>query len=218
MQPDMLYVGEKPLDPQIVEVWPDAERSSFTLFEDDGVSFDYEKGEYCETEYQAQKAGDGAAITIGARQCAGQYAPQARNYLFRVRSDMDPGSVYLGGTELEKKASESALHSSQSGWFYTDRTVLVRFPDTGERMLLGIREPVAVQRLKTAGVPAVTRTMVGMSKGLSINLKEFGNHIKQVSVYDYNGSLVYQTVTKNRNLTVPGTAGSVYIVRVKILD
>ena len=67
MMPEMNYVGEKPIDPLIVEVYPQG-TSNFRLYEDDGISYNYEKGDYCTTEYRAVQRAGSVAIDIGARE------------------------------------------------------------------------------------------------------------------------------------------------------
>jgi alpha-glucosidase (family GH31 glycosyl hydrolase) len=138
MMPDMNYVGEKPIDPLIVDVYPQGS-SEFTLFEDDGISFNYEKGDYCETRYENT---GGKAIIINARNSPGQYSPPARSYLFKVHYGSDPKSIYLNSTALSKKASEAKLLTSKNGWYYSNGLVEVVFADNGALMRLGLGKPV----------------------------------------------------------------------------
>jgi hypothetical protein len=137
MMPDMNYVGEKPIDPLIVDVYPEG-TSTFTLYEDDGISFDYEKGAYCTTDYQAVQHAGGVSIDIGARKSPGAYVPPQRHYLLKVHTGSDPGKVYLAGTALEQEPSEQALSASAGGWFYADGIARIRFADSGQRMRLGL--------------------------------------------------------------------------------
>lgn len=138
MMPYMNYVGEKPIDPLIIDIYGHGS-TEFTLFEDDGESFDYEKGEYCETKYENN---GGTEIIINARNCPGSYVPTERSYLFRVHHDGDPGNVFLGSMALEKKSSQAGLDAARSGWYYSGGVIQVKFPDSGERMLLRISQPL----------------------------------------------------------------------------
>jgi alpha-glucosidase (family GH31 glycosyl hydrolase) len=137
MMPDMKYVGEKPIDPLMVDVYPEG-TSTFTLYEDDGISYDYEKGEYCTTEYQAVQRAGSVTLDIGTRKAPGAYVPPQRHYLFRVHTGSDPGKVYLDGTALEKQTLERALSASAGGWYYADGVAQIRFADSGKRMRLGL--------------------------------------------------------------------------------
>ncbi len=51
MQPPMIYTGEKPVDPLIVNVWPLAPGSSrsYSLYEDSGVATEYQHGVFART-------------------------------------------------------------------------------------------------------------------------------------------------------------------------
>lgn len=52
MQRDMNFVGEYPLDTLIVRVYPDG-KSSFTMSDDDGISYDFERGAIARTTFQS---------------------------------------------------------------------------------------------------------------------------------------------------------------------
>lgn len=49
MQPDMQYFGEKPIDPVTLDIYL-AGNSAYKLYEDDGKSLNYQKGEFALTE------------------------------------------------------------------------------------------------------------------------------------------------------------------------
>jgi alpha-glucosidase (family GH31 glycosyl hydrolase) len=51
MGPAMQYVGEKPLEPLSLHLFP-GEKAEFTLYEDDGISLDYTDGKFATTRYQ----------------------------------------------------------------------------------------------------------------------------------------------------------------------
>lgn len=169
MMPDMNYVGEKPLDPLIVDVYPEG-TSTFTLYEDDGISCDYEKGEYCTTEYRALKRPDGVTLDIGARKAPGAYVPARRHYLFKVHTRSDPGNVYLDGTALEKQTSGRAVSDFLAGWHYADGVAQISFSDTGKRMRLGLGTWVT-----SSGAPAPRE---------GVKPKEARNIPKEIRAYD----------------------------------
>jgi hypothetical protein len=94
----------------------------------------------------------------------------------------------------------------------------VKFADNGATMRLGLSEPVSVRGLEASGLPPVMMTIVIMADEINIDLAAFGNSTKRVTVHDYRGALVQQTVTQNKSVpVVGGNTGSVYIVRVEIL-
>jgi alpha-glucosidase (family GH31 glycosyl hydrolase) len=133
MMPDMNFVGEKPVNPLIVDVYPEG-TSSFTLYEDDGVTFNYEKGDYCETLYQVTGNNKNVIINIRARKAPGAYTPPSRHYLFRVHNGADPVKVKKDGKVLARMKSEAGLRSSTDSWYFSDSITQVRFTDTGKDM------------------------------------------------------------------------------------
>lgn len=77
---------EAPLDPLVVDVYPDATGlARGTLYEDDGVSHRHESGEWCRTELRAHRDGSAASIVRGERD--GAYRPAARVIEVRVHAD-----------------------------------------------------------------------------------------------------------------------------------
>ena len=67
MQPAMLYTGQKAVDPLIVTVWPLASgsTSSYSLYEDSGVSVQYQRGVIARTPIRATEKGDTLRVEIG---------------------------------------------------------------------------------------------------------------------------------------------------------
>lgn len=64
-------------------VVPDGKPASFTLYEDDGITFDYEKGVFRETKVTAVAQGDTVTVTIGKP--LGSYRTLKRSFNIRVR-------------------------------------------------------------------------------------------------------------------------------------
>jgi len=62
--PDLQYIGAKPSDPVTLQVFEGAD-GSFTLYEDQGLTFDYEKGAFTEIPIAWNEASK--TLTIGAR-------------------------------------------------------------------------------------------------------------------------------------------------------
>lgn len=94
--PDLSYTAERPTDPLVLDVYPGD--GAFTLYEDDGLTFAYEQGQFCTTSYQARHAAEQLTLTIGQRQ--GAYVPPSRQVVLRVHAVDDrvvqehPGAAY----------------------------------------------------------------------------------------------------------------------------
>jgi alpha-D-xyloside xylohydrolase len=63
--PELQYTGEKPADPLTVYVYSGA-NGSFTLYEDQGATYDYERGAYAEIPLRWNDAS--GTLTVGRRQ------------------------------------------------------------------------------------------------------------------------------------------------------
>jgi alpha-glucosidase len=83
MGPELRYADEKPLDALTLRVFPG--EGEFALYEDDGHSLAYERGEWCVTRFKLERAGEGWTLRMrregarreGARR-EGAYAPHQR--------------------------------------------------------------------------------------------------------------------------------------------
>ncbi len=77
--PEMQYVGQKLCDPTVLYVYAGAD-GKFTLYEDQGSTFDYEKGAFSEILIRWDDKSD--ALTIGDR--SGDFNGMLRHRTFRV--------------------------------------------------------------------------------------------------------------------------------------
>jgi alpha-D-xyloside xylohydrolase len=79
MGPELQHTGEKPADPLTLWVYQGAD-ASFELYEDDGVSYGYEKGAFATVPLRWDEAS--RTLTVGAR--AGSYPGMAASRELRV--------------------------------------------------------------------------------------------------------------------------------------
>jgi alpha-D-xyloside xylohydrolase len=85
--PDVQYVGEKPDAPLTLHVFEGAD-GSFTLYEDQGTTFDYEKGAFSEIPIAWDEATK--TLTVGARHGSFAGMPQHRSFQIVVTSKTVP--------------------------------------------------------------------------------------------------------------------------------
>lgn len=78
--PIMQYTDERPLDRLTLRIWPG--KGEFTLYEDDGNSFEYKTGCWATTTYRVRPEKENIIVEIGARQ--GQYSPASRQVIVQV--------------------------------------------------------------------------------------------------------------------------------------
>lgn len=74
-------------------------KSEYTLYEDDGVTFDYEGGARTETKFTMVDDGKGFTLTVGARNGAFNGMTENRTYTAKVRLEKAPLSVKVDGEE-----------------------------------------------------------------------------------------------------------------------
>lgn len=96
MQKPMQYVGESAVDTLILKVYPD-NQSSYTLFEDDGISFDYEKGSTASTKFTCDQ--NEGQIDFVICRTTGSYIgmPSNRVYELELAIKENPHSVLING-------------------------------------------------------------------------------------------------------------------------
>ncbi len=142
MGPDMDYADEKPLDPLTLDIYP-AGTSSYTLYEDDGVSRRYiTENAYTTTTYTCSVSGNEISFRIGARENgnAAVYTPEARSYNLKFNHIGGVNGVSLGGKQLGGASSLQAYNAASEGYYYDDTAdiLYVKVGDTGEEMLVKV--------------------------------------------------------------------------------
>jgi alpha-glucosidase len=172
----MLWSDQHPIDPLWLDVYPSAQESSFTLYEDEGDGFGYEQGVYSRVQYRVQQTATGARLIADKRQ--GTYAAAPRGLLVRVRRvDHGPGAVTMDGVSLAPHADEGALKAAGKGWWYDarDLSLWIAHPEQDGFVLEAsydtsipeLRPPVQVELEVTvpAGTLAVPPVHVATSAG-----------------------------------------------------
>lgn len=95
--PDMKFTGEKPLSPVSFAIYPDENgQASTTLYEDDGVTPDYQRGVFRRTPVNVARSGRGYVVNIG--QPVGSYQTPKRNFSFQIKThdELNRTVVFVG--------------------------------------------------------------------------------------------------------------------------
>lgn len=91
---------EKGWSPEVgLLVYP-AARSSFTLYEDDGESLGYRKGQFARTVLTCETSGRSVRLSIGGRQGAYAGMPATRQFTATIHLPARPKTVALDGTAV----------------------------------------------------------------------------------------------------------------------
>jgi alpha-glucosidase len=80
MAPVMQYVDERPLDQLTLRVWNGT--GEWTLYEDDGHTFEYKTGAFSTTTYRVRSEGQQTIVEIGERE--GNWTPPGREVLVEL--------------------------------------------------------------------------------------------------------------------------------------
>ncbi len=120
MAPPMLWTGEKPLSPLIVNVFPlkDGQRSEYTLYEDSGSTYAYTADQAARTALTARQGGDTLTVTIAAVQGTYPGMPEKRSYQLRLPADWPPAQVTVNGASMPYQAD-----AKQIGWRFEGGTL-----------------------------------------------------------------------------------------------
>ncbi|CAG0972635.1 partial Alpha-xylosidase BoGH31A, partial [Anaerolineae bacterium] len=126
----MQHTGEQPIDPLTLTVYPLRANGTSTqsYYEDDGISFDFQKGVLLRRTHAQQRIGPRLIIDIGAAE--GSYLPPTRTLAIRiVDADKPPTAVHINGTVVGQLAAVPV--PGVAGWAYdaSAREITVRCTD-----------------------------------------------------------------------------------------
>jgi alpha-glucosidase len=130
MQPPMRYTGEKPVDPLILTIWPwersfDGPRSrtsSYSVYEDSGVSVEYQRGVFARTPVKATQTLTNLKFEIGPVEGSYPGMLKSRAYELRLPADWPPSEVRINGAVLKQ------ARGNEKGWSYEGNTLTTVIP------------------------------------------------------------------------------------------
>lgn len=120
--------ADQPADYRSLDVYCGS-AARFTLYDDDGTSFAFERGVYRETSLTCTP---GVTTTIGIARTGGSWTtPSVRQWRVHLhRIETEPPAVRVDGTALPRVATEADLDAVAAAWTYTsDQRVVVRIAD-----------------------------------------------------------------------------------------
>ncbi len=92
------YVGERPVSEVALDVFPSQRPAEFNYYDDDSVSYRYEKAEYFEQKISARQSGDHTELHFS--DATGTFKPALRQYIVKVHARAR--AVVLNGRPLSK--------------------------------------------------------------------------------------------------------------------
>jgi alpha-glucosidase (family GH31 glycosyl hydrolase) len=126
MGPVTACVDQEPLEVIRLDIYP-AGKSQYSLYEDDGRTYDYLKGAFATTEVKVNEPRDGINVIVGPRRGSYRDMPKRRAYLMSVHTAYHPVDVLLYGLELRESRSlrELVSNSQLRGWYYDEQQQVV---------------------------------------------------------------------------------------------
>ncbi len=117
MYPDMLYDGQKPKDVLTLDLYPEGE-STYTLYEDDGNTRQYQQGAFSTQQVRMRAAG--ADVRVDLEPVAGSYADQLprRGHALRMLAARRPAVVTANGSALAGHPTRAAYDAATDGWWF----------------------------------------------------------------------------------------------------
>lgn len=103
------YVGEKPVTNMYVDIFPDAQKTSFNYYDDDGATYKYEKGEYFKQTISAQDKTSSVQVDLSDK--TGSFTPNTKYYILKIHN-RNSSDVKSNNTSLKTKTSYSELLNS----------------------------------------------------------------------------------------------------------
>jgi len=113
MGPVVQHTGERPLDEVTLLIYPEG-ASRFVLYEDDGRTHAYRRGEYALTRFECESEPGAVTVRIGAPAGARSVVPPGRRYLIRIRIDRPRSVDVTGHGPMPRRAGPS---EDAAGWW-----------------------------------------------------------------------------------------------------
>ena len=122
MGPVTAFVGQEPLEVIRLDIYPAGE-SHCSVYEDDGRTYDYQKGAFATTEVKVNEHHEALVINVGPRRGTYRDMPKRRAYLMSAHVAHRPVAVSRNGQALEEHGAREALVGNLGlcGWFYDEQ-------------------------------------------------------------------------------------------------
>jgi len=125
MQPDMSHEGEKPLDPLTLDIYPSSV-STFSLYEDDGLTLEYQQGKYAVTKIDYTEHDDIAFLDI--RPSTGEFQLPDRTLILKLHADKMPAAIEIDDKKVSETSeiiNEDSMKQPFPAWKYTKENKLL---------------------------------------------------------------------------------------------
>jgi alpha-glucosidase (family GH31 glycosyl hydrolase) len=135
MGPVVQHTGERSLDEVTLRIYPEG-TSRFELYDDDGRTQAYRRGEYALTRFECESAPGAVSVRIGEPAGARSVVPPGRRYVIRIRMDRPVAAVREGRGALPRLPGPSG---ASAGWWEDDGFVVIHLPAPPAAMVTIVR-------------------------------------------------------------------------------
>ena len=111
-QPLEQYVGERPVSEITLEIFPAQSAGTFTVYDDDGDTYNYEKGDFLKQEISAQRVDAETRVTVDS--ATGNYGSSLRTYLLRIHTN----ATHVSLNERDLPSTTDARDLEQPGAYF----------------------------------------------------------------------------------------------------
>jgi alpha-glucosidase (family GH31 glycosyl hydrolase) len=126
MGPVVQHTGERPLDEVTLLIYP-ADGARFELYEDDGLSNAYRRGQYALTAFECATDPGGLTVRIGEPVGEPSVVPAGRRYRLELRADLPRTVTVAGHGELSRLTGPD--QGIPGFWLDTRGFIGVRLPE-----------------------------------------------------------------------------------------
>lgn len=145
--PVMQYIHEKSVYPVTVEVFPASlnQQASFSLYEDDGETRDYEKDVYCKTNFSCLTTNEGYTFNVAAREDKGYKPVGKRNFILKLHVAVKPKLVTVNAAKAKKnkvvELNKKAEVDEKPVFSYDEvlGVLYIKVPDTGNEFTINVK-------------------------------------------------------------------------------
>ena len=145
--PVMQYIHEKSVYPVTVEVFPASlnQQASFSLYEDDGETRDYEKDVYCKTNFSCLTTNEGYTFNVAAREDKGYKPAGKRNFILKLHVAVKPKLVTVNAAKAKKnkvvELNKKAEVDEKPVFSYDEvlGVLYIKVPDTGNEFTINVK-------------------------------------------------------------------------------
>jgi alpha-glucosidase len=127
-QPVMNYVGEKKINEMTLDIYPGA-ATEFELYEDDGKSLSYKKGEYATTKITCKPNNKGYIVVMN--KAVGKFTSPTHSWFVKLHLNRTPANITENSRPVQKVDTENAL-STTAGWYYNAAKQVVYIKTSGD--------------------------------------------------------------------------------------